>query len=242
MKFDRRTAAPLARTLVRAASEAALGTLEPSGHPNASHVAAATLPTGAPLLLVSTLALHTKNLQRDARASMLFSGSAVSADPNTRPRVTLIGSMSPVAEVEVARQRFLRRHPHAALYADFADFSFFHLAPERVHLVAGFGRIIDLAPDEVLAPADAAAALSAIDGEACAHMNEDHADALALIAERLVGGPPGDWRAVGIDPQGIDLTDGTCIVRAEFDDGPVADAGHLRRALKKLADRARAAH
>jgi putative heme iron utilization protein len=117
------------------------------------------------------------------------------------------------------------------MYVDFADFHLMQFRPAAAHLVAGFGRIVDLRPEDLLAPAGAAAALGAIDEGACRHMNEDHLDALALMAT---------GRAVGVDPFGIDLQDGARTVRVEFD-GPVTDGGGLRVALKRLADRVRGA-
>jgi putative heme iron utilization protein len=238
--FGRTEAAQLSRTLVHGARDAAFGTLGEDGGPLVSHVAVATLADGAPLLLISDLALHTRNVRRDGRASLLFVAPEAARDTNTRARVSLTGHVEPAPDRGLARSRLLRRHPDAAMYVDFADFHLMAFRPAAAHLVAGFGRIVDLAAGDLLAPADAAAALAAMDEGACAHMNEDHLDALALMATRLAGAPEGDWRAVAIDPLGIDLSDGARSVRVEYD-APVAEAGALRVALKRLADRARAA-
>jgi hypothetical protein len=132
----------------------------------------------------------------------------------------------------------LRRHGEAELYVDFKDFHLMRFSVETAHLVAGFGRIIDLLPESLLAPAELVPDVAAMDREACEHMNEDHPDALALMA-RAEGGSGESWRAIGIDPEGVDLFDGERIVRAEFDE-PVGDGGRLRVALKRLTDRARA--
>lgn len=145
----REDAARSAARLLDEARMAALGTLGAGGHPLVSLVAVATLATGAPLLLLSRLALHTKNLAADPRASLLLRDEAA-ADPMAEARVTLIGAMTPLADPS-ARARFLARHPEASLYVDFTDFGFYTLTIESAHLVAGFGRIVDLTGAEILA-------------------------------------------------------------------------------------------
>ncbi|MEM7695806.1 MAG: pyridoxamine 5'-phosphate oxidase family protein [Pseudomonadota bacterium] len=230
-------AARSGRALIHTAREAALGTLGASGTPHVSHVACVPLPDGSPAIFVSDLALHTKFMRADPRASLLFVAPP-EADTNARGRITLEGTLAPVADRGLARARFLRRHPDAAMYVDFTDFHFMRLAPSSAYLVAGFGRITALDPKLLLSPAASAAALAEIDDGACDHMDEDHADALALMATKLAGGAPGDWRAAGVDPRGIDLFDGTRVVRAEFD-APLEAAGPLRVALKRLTDAAR---
>nr|WP_281262233.1 pyridoxamine 5'-phosphate oxidase family protein [Acuticoccus kandeliae] len=238
--FDAAIAAQLARNLVHTAQDAAFGTLDASGAPNVSHVAVATLVDGSPVLLISDLAVHTQNVKRDNRASLLFvAAEGESADTNTRARVTLNGRLVPLEDVAAGRDRFLRRHKDAAGYIDFADFRLMRFVVEGAHLVAGFGRITDLSPEAILAPADMVAGLAKMDAGGCAHMNEDHLDALEVMAVAIAGGPAGHWTAVALDPQGIDMTDGTRTVRVEYD-APVADGLGLRTALKTLADRGRA--
>jgi len=238
--FDSRSRAALGRQLVRTAREAALGTVDADGGPNVSHIASATLADGAPLLLMSDLSAHTRNLKRDPRASLLYTGTTErGADTNTRPRISLRGTVAPVADRPLARARFLRRHPDAALYIDFGDFHLMRFDVEAVHIVGGFARAAGLRPERILAPPDLAEAIAGMDDGACEHMNDDHRDALAVIA-RHAGGEGEEWTAIGIDPQGIDLSDGERIVRAEFET-PVGDGKGLRLALKVLADRARAA-
>ncbi len=113
--------AALARTMVRAALKGSLGTLlHPSGHPYASLLLTATEPDGSPVLLISKLALHTKNLAVDARASLLIDATGTDADPMAGARITLIGEARPTASA-TARRRYLARHPAAAGYADFPD-------------------------------------------------------------------------------------------------------------------------
>ncbi|MCE9648301.1 MAG: pyridoxamine 5'-phosphate oxidase family protein [Parvibaculum sp.] len=126
-------------------STGALGTLTGEGYPMASLVAYAVARDGAPLFLISSMAFHTKNLNADPRASLLIRDET-SGDALARARVTLLGTVSRLAETDIddARTRFLARHPQAATYVGFADFSFHKLKIERAHLVAGFGRIVEI--------------------------------------------------------------------------------------------------
>lgn len=128
------------RELLRRAPRASLATLTEGGAPYASLVLVADDGAGAPLLLLSDLAEHTKNLKRDPRASLLVEPAEVSGDPLAAARATFLGHVERVAG-EDARARFVARHPSAAMYAGFADFGLYRLAVERVHLVGGFGRI-----------------------------------------------------------------------------------------------------
>lgn len=245
------TDATLVRRLMRTARQAALGTLAVDGAPEVSHVAVATLGDGAPLLLLSALARHSGNLARDPRASLLIvdpglpggdgaDGTTPAGDEAARARVTLTGCVAPIDKA-AARLRFLRRHPDAARYVDFADFRFLRLCVDGAHLVAGFGRIVDVEPANLLAPAPLAAAIAALEEEACAHLDADHGEAIALMAERLGGARRGlgRWQAAGVDPHGLDLRCGASLVRVEFP-APVGDAASLRSALKALARHARA--
>lgn len=131
----------------RLASTAAFGALatvarEPPGHPFASLVAVAFDGRGQPILLVSSLAEHGKNLKADARASLLVTDAAA-AHPLAGSRMTLLGTCVPIADegVEEARRTFLERHPDAASYARFADFGLLRLDVASVRWIAGFGRM-----------------------------------------------------------------------------------------------------
>lgn len=227
-----------ARRLMRAARFASLGTLERrTGAPYVSLVSTATDADGTPVILISRLALHTRNVEVDPLASLLFA-EVGAGDPVTHPRLSLMGRAERTDDARV-RRRFLARHPQASLYAGFSDFSFWRLVPTSAHLVAGFGRIVDLAPEDLLLPLDDAAGLLEAEEEAIAHMNEDHRDALALYATELLGKAPGDWRVTGIDPEGCDLALGDETARLLFPD-MVKSPAALREALRRLADTARA--
>lgn len=229
-----------ARRLLRAAGKATLATVlaeaEPAGWPYASLVTVATTQEGAVILLLSRLSDHTRNIAADSRVSLLIDGTAGWANPQQGPRVTLMGRAEPDGDPAL-RRRFLARHPGAALYAGFADFGFFRVVPEHVHLVGGFARAVWLRDRLTVEPV-AAAALAAAEQDILAHMNADHPDAVAVMAQVLLGRPEGDWRMVAIDADGCDLAAGDEVARLEFAapiDGPEA----ARQTLAELARRAR---
>jgi putative heme iron utilization protein len=225
-----------AKSLIRLTRYGSLGTLDTDGAPYASLVNVATDVDGRPILLVSRLALHTRNILRDARVSLLLSHVG-EGDPSAHPRVTIKGRAVATPDERI-RQRFLARHPASAAYAGFGDFGFYGIDPERAHLVAGFGRIHDLDPAQILTDVTDAESLLAAEASAVEHMNEDHGEALALYAVRLLGEEPGPWRTTGIDPDGIDLMAGDRTARLAFPER-VTDGSALRRTLKLLADQAR---
>ncbi len=183
--FDARAEA---RRLMRTARFATLATLDRrSSGPYASLVATATDVDGAPLVLISRLALHTQNLEADPASSVLFA-EVGGGDPMVHPRVS-VTTRAERCDDQRVRRRFLSRHTDAALYADFADFSFWRLVPTGAHLVAGFGRIVDLSPADLLLDLAGVESLVAAEEEAVAHVNEDHPDTVSLYAAGLLGLP-----------------------------------------------------
>jgi putative heme iron utilization protein len=227
-----------ARALMRRALKASLATLETStGHPYASLVTIATDVDGTPLFLISTLALHTKNLGTDARASLLFDGTDASGDPLAGGRVTVMGRAVKTARAS-ARERFLARQPHARGYADFPDFAFYELLPERAHFIGGFGRIVDLKPADLLTDVSDAAALIEAHSDIVSHMNEDHAGAIELYATQIASAPGGPWRLTGLDPEGFDIVCDGVTRRLPFAT-KVKTAEDARREFVRLAADAR---
>lgn len=225
-----------ARHLMRSQSRAALGTLqEGSGAPYVSLVMVAVDHDASPLLLLSDLAQHSRNLAGEDRVSMLFDGTAGLAVALTGQRVTVQGRITRLDDDRPAR-RYQRRHPDAALYRSMADFHFYRMIVERAHLVAGFGRIHWIEAGELL-PVASEALLEAENG-IVAHMNEDHADALALYAQVLLGRGAGAWEMTGIDPEGLDLRCATETARLSFE-RPVTDAQEARAELVRLVRAAR---
>lgn len=231
--FDARVAA---KKLLREGRSGALATLMPrSGDPYCSLVNVATAIDGAPLFLLSNLALHTKNILADARVSLMLD-ERKDGDPLEGARVMLMGSCAKTDPAVAGA--YLRRHLEAEMFANFGDFAFYRMEIGRAHLVAGFGRIVDVGPKDLLADMSDAQALVESETGAIAHMNEDHADACRLFATKLLGGPDGDWRCVGIDPEGLELQQGRTALRLPFPQR-VTGPGPLRAVLKELADQAR---
>ena len=234
--FDPKAAA---RKLLREGRSGALATLiPPRQDPYCSLVNVATLPDGAPLLLLSRLALHTRNLLHDPRVSLLLD-ERKEGDPLEGARVMLQGTVASTADGH-ARGRYLARQPEAEMFVDFADFGFYRMTLEGAHLVAGFGRIVDLTASDLVTDLNEAAALVDAEPEIVAHMNEDHADTVRLYARALLHARDGAWRCVGCDPDGLELQLGRTALRLSFPDRVTTPAA-LRQTLKRLAEEARAA-
>jgi putative heme iron utilization protein len=161
-------------------------------------------------------------------------------DPLEGSRIMLAGRAEEAKGDQAARQRYLNAHPSAEAFVDFKDFSFFRIRPLSAHLVAGFGRIVDLQPEQFLTDISDAAALLEAEQGAIEHMNADHREAMNLYATRLLGAHSADWRCTGCDPDGIDMAAGTRVLRLDFPRRIVTPVA-LRQALKELADQARAA-
>lgn len=230
MSGQRSFSANEARNLLRRARTATLATLNADdATPYASLVNVATDVRGLPLLLVSTLAWHTRNLLAEPRASLMVAEVPASGDALTGSRVTVMGRFAKVAE-DAIRRRYLARHPAAELYAGFGDFAFWRMEPERAHAVAGFGRIETIPADEMFPSADE---MTALEESAIAHMNEDHDDAIQRFAEKLLGASLGGWKIAGIDPDGADLRREQEVLRLPFAT-PVTSAGALRKLLAEL--------
>jgi heme iron utilization protein len=139
----------LARSLLTSGGPASLATLSPDGGPFASYVVTAPAGDGSSLMLLSRLAVHTKNLDRDPRASLLFVREPPAGDESmTALRLTLTGRCTRDDDPE-AKRRYLARHRDASRYAGFADFSLFRFDIAAGHMVAGFGRIVSLTRDEL---------------------------------------------------------------------------------------------
>jgi putative heme iron utilization protein len=228
-----------AKKLMREARSGALATLMAgTGDPYCSLVNVATAADGAPLLLISRLAVHTRNILADARVSLMLD-ERKPGDPLEGARVMLMGWAKRTESAD-ARRRYLAHQPEAEMFAGFGDFSFYQVELTGAHLVAGFGRIVDLAPAELLTDVAGAAALLAAEPEVIEHMNADHADTCRLYATKLLGAPDGAWRCVGCDPEGLDLQSGRTGLRLPFPQR-VTQPDVLRAVLKQMADQARAA-
>ena len=229
------------RDLLRSTDRAVLATLQrensdaPAGSPYASLVMMAVDQDASPILLISTLADHTRNLLADPRASLLVDGTAGLDEPLTGARATVMGRLEK-SDVRYHRERYLARHPSAEMYAGFGDFAVWRMQVERAHIVAGFGRIHWVEGDAVLGAAPAA--LAEREADVVGHMNEDHADAVGLYANVLLGMDGDGWIMTGVDAEGADLRRGGRVARLPFE-RPIADAEGARAELVKLVKKAR---
>lgn len=155
----------ICRRLIRAVGTAALATAERNheGRPYASLVETACGQDASPILLLSDLADHTKNITKDDRVSLLYDGTTAGPDRLAGARVTVQGQASRLADgprKDTLAGRYLARHPGAEAYADFGDFNFYEVTPERAHLIGGFGEIHWLNAESFLYDTSTAAALA----------------------------------------------------------------------------------
>ncbi len=231
--------ANLARRLMRAHDTAALATCLPDdGHPHASLVLVAVDHDAAPILLISDLAEHAKNIAADNRVSLLFDGTRGLPSPLTGARLSVQGQ-AVRNEGAGLRRRFLARHEDAAEYADFGDFSFYSVSVTRGHLVAGFGRIEWIDGDDLLFQAAEACGIADWEAGAVSHMNDDHGDAIQDYAQNLLGATGEGWVMTGCDLEGCDLRRAGEVLRLDFET-PAIDTDSLRQRLVDLAHAARA--
>ncbi len=207
------------KRLMRLARTGALATLEAKGGaPLTTLLGVASDFDGAPLLLMSTLSRHTRNLADDPRASLLLTGGDDRGDPLNHPRVTLSGRIERCPAPR-AKLRYLQRNPKAGVYAGFADFALYRLRIDDVHFNGGFGRAAPLTVAEVLSPGESEAALAEAEEALLAEVNALGPARLARLAGHSVSprAPgPGGWRAIGLDAEGLDLAAGGRAARAQF--------------------------
>ncbi|GMU53614.1 MAG: pyridoxamine 5'-phosphate oxidase [Candidatus Xenobia bacterium] len=219
-----------ARTLLELATHGALGTLA-EGHPYTS-LGTVAAHQGQPVLLLSDLAEHTRNLRADPRASLLvWEEGAV--DPLATGRVTLLGRL---LQDDSGREDFLARHPEAERYAGFKDFHWFRLVVESARYVGGFGRMSWVSGEEfVSAEPDPLAALAA---GIKAHMNDDHEEHMLLMARHFAGVSGQRARLVEVDSLGFTMRVDEAEVGVDFPQ-LVTTSVEVRQAMVELVRQAR---
>ncbi len=241
----RRTPGEEARTLVAAANSGSLASLSEDGTPWASIVAFGATGAGEPVLVVSTMAEHGRNLAREPRCSVAIAEPVPEGDdPLDRARITLAGHViAPEGEeADVALDAHVVNYPFARGYATYADFTTYVLRVERVRWVGGFARMSTVeAADYAAADIDPTAPGAAF---ARRHLNDDHAASVLLWAQTL-GGYADALEATceAIDRYGVDIRvqtpRGQAPVRVGFAE-PARGPGDLRAATVALAEAARA--
>jgi putative heme iron utilization protein len=236
------------RALLQRERNAALCTISNklAGWPFGSISPYALTGAGEPVILISEIAEHTRNLRADARASLLVQDSNALDDPQAGARVTLMGYAVPVPKpyLDDASGRYLRLFPNSASFFDAHDFSLFQIKVSKVRFIGGFGEIYWLDGGEVLD----AAADSGIDPVAahsemiCDHMNEDHPDAIRLYAAAFAGTRAESARMIHADSHGFDLIalagNAHKHLRIDFP-SPVTTTEEVRAVMVEMVRRAR---
>ncbi|MFY9911299.1 MAG: DUF2470 domain-containing protein [Candidatus Sulfotelmatobacter sp.] len=196
-----------ARTLMHVGRIGSLSTLsrKQPGFPFGSVMPYALDAGGRPIFLISTMAMHTQNLQADPRASLLVTQPDAGGDPLGASRVTLIGDVPKIPEAETpeARKTYLERYANSKYWVDFEDFSFYRMNVLDVYYVGGFGvmgwvQASDYVPARPDPLADSAGAI-------LEHMNADHNDALVLLARVLAGLEAEEASMTAVDRLGFHL-------------------------------------
>jgi hypothetical protein len=233
-----------ARTLLYLGRVGSLSTLSRKrpGFPFGSLMPYALDGDGRPLFLISTMAMHTQNLQQDARASLLVTQPEAEGDPLGAARVTMVGTAATLTPQEVpdARALYLERHPNSKYWVDFDDFSFFRLDVVDVYYVGGFGVMGWVAaPEYGDARADPLA--DAAPG-ILQHMNADHQDALVLLAKAFSSIAAQEAVMTAVDRLGFHLRmkteEGVKGARIAFP-GEATTPGETRKMLVDMVQQAR---
>jgi hypothetical protein len=205
-----------------------------AGYPFGSVVPCVTDHAARPLILISRLAEHTKNIAADPRVSLLVRDAG--ADAQEGARLTLIGHALPAAGAHTVQHRYLRYFPAAERLLALGDFSFFHIEPVTLRYIGGFGVIHWVSPSDYAPPSNT---LAESEADIVAHMNTDHAAALLSYCRHWKQLTPAAATMIGIDCDGFDLRADDQIVRFDFAQ-PIVDAHAAGAVLKLMAGEARA--
>jgi putative heme iron utilization protein len=196
---------------------------------------------GNPIILISNIAEHTKNINTNAKVSLLVFAGAEDLQANAR--LTLLGEAMLIdksADSDL-RARYLRYLPQAATYFDMHDFAFYRIQTTYVRYIGGFGKMSWLEADSITAPANQ---LAEIESDILDHMNADHADSLLAYCKHFHDIEPRQAEMIGIDCDGFDVhiqdDSGTLqILRFDFE-APVTNAQEARQALVAMSKASRA--
>jgi len=225
-----------ARRFVRGQHSGVLSTLSKrvEGFPFGSVAPFILDHAGRPVILISTLAEHTKNIDADPRVSLIV--QPYSPDMQVAGRVTILGKAERLADKSELGPRYLRFHPQAADYFAMHDFSFYRIEPVRVRYIGGFGKIHWVEPERYLLPPFP---LAEQEAGILEHMNADHGENLLAYCRHVHGVETAQAEMIGIDPDGFDVRTDADVLRFDFA-APVNDAQAARQSLVALAKAARA--
>ena len=238
------TFAERARTLVYMGRVGSLSTLSRKQHgfPFGSVMPYGLDDRANPVFLISTMAMHTQNVQADPRSSLLVTQPDTAGDPLGASRVTLLGNILPVPvpEVAEARKLYLARHANSKYWVDFDDFSFYRMEVVDVYYVGGFGVMGWVSATEYYSAYPDPLAESAT--EILQHMNTDHRDALILLAQAFAGIESQEVVMTSVDRLGFHVRlktqDGTRGVRIAFL-REVSSPAETRKVLVEMVGQAR---
>lgn len=189
---------------------------------------------GRPIILISDIAEHTKNIEADPRVSIIV--QPYSTDMQVTGRTTVIGRAERLTDKDELGPRYLRYFPQAEGYFAMHDFNFYRIEPVKIRWIGGFGRIFWVDPEAYLA---APGTLLEAENGILAHMNADHADTLCAYCRHTHGMDTASAEMIGIDPDGFDVRADERVVRFAFA-APVMDAQTARAALVEMAQQCRA--
>lgn len=225
-----------ARQMLRAHHYGALCTLSKrfNGHPFGSIVPYLVDHDGSLLILISTLAEHTRNIRHDSRVS-LVTHSQDNPDIQSQGRITVVGAAQPVPDKLQAGKRYLRYFSEARNLFAMNDFSFYRIVPQTLRYIGGFGKIHWVAADSYLLPSYP---LIGQEDDVIAHMNADHRDTLHRYCQQFHQCAALAVEMLGIDCDGFDLRADGRILRVDFAE-MVQDAQQARHALVAMAQEAR---
>lgn len=223
-----------ARRLLRRFRAGVLGThsVKVQGYPYGSALPFCTDAQGRIVVLISHLAEHTHNVERDPRVS--FTVAPLDAELQRSARATVLGDIAPVDDAALTA-RYLRFFPEGRDYLAIGGFRFWAIEPVQVRLIAGFGSLHWIAGTHLLS---GERPLAQAEADIVAHMNADHANSLRDYCRHVHGVAADDVQMTGIDCDGFDVRADGALLRFDFD-GEIDDAGAARQRLVALAQAAR---
>jgi putative heme iron utilization protein len=217
-----------ARQMLRAHRYGALCTLSKKfdGHPFGSITPYLVDHNGSLLILISTLAEHTKNIQQDPRVS-LITHNQETPDIQAQGRITVVGTAQLVTDKETIGTRYIRYFPEAQSYLDMHDFSFYRIVPLSLRYIGGFGKIHWIKAENYLMPSYP---LIEQENDVISHMNADHRDTMHRYCRHFQNTDAAHVEMLGIDCDGFDVRADEKILRFDFPE-MVPDAQQARREL-----------
>jgi putative heme iron utilization protein len=218
------------RKLIRENSFGVLSTISMDipGYPFGSVTPYCLSPKLEPMLLISTIAQHTKNILADSKVSLTVFNPE-NYDVQANARLTYLGNAVKVDD-ELFKEKYRKYFPSSKDYFNFHDFGLFKIELKRIRYIGGFGSIFWVDENEFIIPNP----LENVEQRIISHMNEDHKEAMIKYCRIFKNTEVKDVQMVGIDSEGFDLLAENKLIRFTFDD-PVTDAVKAREVLVKMS-------